>query len=154
QPRYEIDGLLLDLEKSANGEVNGPSVASQLASGNVEAVRRNVADGRESPKSISSTTMRVDVQKLDALVNLIGELVLERNRLLQLAKEGGHETNGDSPLSQSAARLSVITEELQATGLRTRMVPIDTIFCRFPRLVHDLARSLNKQVSLVLQGQE
>src|SRR5262249_33119500 len=100
-------------------------------------------------------SMRVDVRKLDDLINLIGELVQERNRLVQLAKEVSAETNAvDSPLRHSAARLSFITEELQAAVLRTRMVPIDTVFCRFPRLVRDLANSLHKEVALVIRGQE
>jgi two-component system chemotaxis sensor kinase CheA len=74
------------------------------------------------------SSMRVDVRKLDQLINLIGELVLERNRLLQLAKEisSGRAPvqTSDSPLVNCALRLSFITEELQAAGLRTRMVPI------------------------------
>jgi hypothetical protein len=99
--------------------------------------------------------MQVDVRRLDELINLIGELVLERNRLVQLAKEVASDTHAvDSPLTHSAARLSFITEELQAVGLRTRMVPIDAVFSRFPRLVRDLALSLNKEVDLIIRGQE
>jgi two-component system chemotaxis sensor kinase CheA len=99
--------------------------------------------------------MRVDVRKLDDLINLIGELVLERNRLLQLAKEENSEAHAvDSPLTHSTARLSFITEELQGAALRTRMVPIDTVFCRFPRLVRDLAHALNKETDLVIRGQD
>ena len=83
-------------------------------------------------------TMRVDVRKLDDLINLIGELVLERNRLLQLAKEENSEAHAvDSPLSHSTARLSCITEELQAAALRTRMLHESsepTASARRPRL--------------------
>jgi len=114
-------------------------------------------DTSSPPKKndLASHTMRVDVRKLDDLINLIGELVLERNRLLQLAKEENSEAHAvDSPLSHSTARLSFITEELQAAALRTRMVPIDTVFCRFPRLVRDLAQALNKETALVIQGQD
>jgi two-component system chemotaxis sensor kinase CheA len=104
------------------------------------------------------SSMRVDVRKLDQLINLIGELVLERNRLLQLAKEisSGRAPvqTADSPLVNCALRLSFITEELQAAGLRTRMVPIETVFAKFPRMVRDLAHSLGKEVELVLRGQE
>ena len=107
-------------------------------------------------RALTKQTMRVDVRKLDELVDLIGELVLERNRLVQLTKEvstGKCDGRGaDSPLSHSAARLSFITEELQAAGLRARMVPIEFVFSRFPRLVRDLAHSLQKEVELEVQG--
>jgi two-component system, chemotaxis family, sensor kinase CheA len=103
-------------------------------------------------------TMRVDAAKLDALINLIGELVLERNRLLQLSKDSSSGkvamSEMSSSLAQSSARLSFITEELQSAGLKTRMVPIETVFRRFPRLVRDVAGSLQKEVDLSLIGQD
>lgn len=106
----------------------------------------------------NAQSMRVDARKLDELVNLIGELVLERNRLTQLCRDvsAGDMTGEDldAALSQSTAHLSFITEELQVAGLKTRMVPVDTVFCKFPRLVRDVARSLQKDVELVLAGQE
>jgi two-component system chemotaxis sensor kinase CheA len=107
---------------------------------------------------VNAQTLRVDVRKLDELVNLIGELVLERNRLLQLSRDVvSGRTAGEaleSALTQSTAHLSFITEELQVAGLKTRMVPIDTVFCKFPRLVRDVARSLEKEAELILAGKE
>jgi len=103
-------------------------------------------------------SMRVEATKLDDLINLIGELVLERNCLLQLSRDLSSSRIGmkelNSSLSESAARLSFITEELQAAGLKTRMVPIETVFRKFPRLVRDIAGNLNKEVNLVLLGQD
>jgi two-component system chemotaxis sensor kinase CheA len=103
-------------------------------------------------------TMRVDARKLDELINLIGELVLERNRLVRLNRDaaaGRLTAEGlDTALSQSTARLSFITEELQSVGLKTRMVPIETVFRKFPRLVRDVAHSLQKEVELVVRGQD
>ena len=97
-------------------------------------------------KSTSPQSMRVDVHKLDELINLVGELVLERNHLLQLSRDlssGAVPSEAVSEiLSQTTARLSSITEELQVAGLKTRMVPVDTVFRRFPRLVRDVAQSL------------
>ena len=99
--------------------------------------------------------MRVDVRKLDTLINLIGELVLERNRLLQIAKDLDSGSSAEeSPLRSSTVRLSYIVEELQAAGLRTRMVAIESLLCKFPRMVRDLARSLRKEVDLVIRGEE
>jgi two-component system chemotaxis sensor kinase CheA len=103
-------------------------------------------------------TMRVEATKLDDLINLIGELVLERNCVLKLSRDlsAGESSMKDlgSSLSRSAARLSFITEELQSAGLKTRMVPIETVFRKFPRLVRDIAGGLNKEVDLVLLGEE
>ncbi len=147
---------VLEKQEASPGLKLGEIVVEQgLAS--AEEVERALAK-QKKVASASAQTMRVDVRKLDELVNLIGELVLERNRLLQLAKEAGangYDVNGsDSPLAHSTARLSFITDELQAAGLRTRMVPIETVFSKFPRLVRDLSRSLQKEVDLVVRGQE
>ena len=107
---------------------------------------------------IAAQTMRVDVRKLDELINLVGELVLERNRLYQLSRElsmGRLEMQDlTEAFSQSTARLSFITEELQAAGLRARMVPIDTVFRKFPRLVRDVAHNLKKEVDLLVSGED
>ena len=105
-----------------------------------------------------SATMRVDVRKLDELINLVGELVLERNRLVQLSRDVSNGkisgANLDSAFSLSTARLSFLTEELQGAGLRTRMVPIDAVFKKFPRLVRDVARTVQKDVELIVKGED
>ncbi len=103
-------------------------------------------------------TMRVDVHKLDELINLIGELVLERNRLVQVSRDltaGRLDAEKlEDALTQTTARVTFLTEELHVAGLKTRMVPIDTVFRKFPRIVRDLAHSLKKEVELVVSGQE
>ena len=113
---------------------------------------------RQADSVIAAQTMRVDVRKLDELIDLVGELVLERNRLFQLSRElsmGRLEMQDlTEAFSQSTARLSFITEELQAAGLRARMVPIDTVFRKFPRLVRDVAHNLKKEVDLLVSGED
>jgi two-component system chemotaxis sensor kinase CheA len=113
---------------------------------------------RQKEIADSSSTMRVDARKLDELINLIGELVLERNRLVQISRDSssGRLTGSDlgSLLSQSSARLSLVTDELQSAGLKTRMVPIETVFRKFPRLVRDVAHNLKKDVQLVISGED
>jgi two-component system chemotaxis sensor kinase CheA len=103
-------------------------------------------------------TMRVDVHKLDELINLIGELVLERNRLVQVSRDltAGRldAAKLEDALTQTTARVTFLTEELHVAGLKTRMVPIDTVFRKFPRIVRDLAHSLHKEVELVVSGQD
>ena len=131
------------------------SLAPPAEPGNVPANQKQAVSPGENT---SEQTMRVNVRKLDELINLIGELVLERNRLAQLSRDlsagrlACEELN--SAFSQSAARLSFITEELQTAGLKTRMVPIDAVFRKFPRLVRDVAHSLQKEVELEVRGQE
>ena len=115
-------------------------------------------DIAQTGRTSEASTMRVEASKLDDLMNLIGELVLERNRLMQLSRDlsagrlAMNEVN--SSLSQFSARLSFVTEELQSAGLKTRMVPIETVFRRFPRLVRDVAACLKKDVALVLLGED
>jgi len=123
--------------------------------GNALVRQKQIAEATSEP---ASQTMRVDVRKLDELINLVGELVLERNRLTQLSRDlSNAKISGDalnSAFSLSTARLSFLTEELQAAGLRTRMVPIDAVFRKFPRLVRDVARSVQKEVELVMSGED
>ncbi len=116
------------------------------------------AQTESSPGTAGAQTMRVDVRKLDELINLVGELVLERNRLVRITSDLslGRLTGEDlyAALSRNSARLSFITEELQTAGLKTRMVPIDAVFRKFPRLVRDVAHSLQKEVDLRVVGQD
>ena len=103
-------------------------------------------------------TIRVDVNKLDEIVNLAGELVLERNRVAQLSRDfvarRFSEEQFESVLGESSARLGAITDELQNASLKARMLPIDVVFRRFPRLVRDLCNALGKEVTLQIRGEE
>jgi len=136
--------------------------ASSEALNSSKADDSKASDLKTAPQpAIALTTgqsMRVDVRKLDELINLIGELVLERNRLMRLSRDVNLKRLAgpdlDSAINQSAARLSFITEELQAAGLRTRMVPIETLFRKFPRMVRDTAHLLNKDVELAIRGED
>ena len=116
------------------------------------------ADAASKASDSQAHTLRVDVGKLDELVNLIGELVLERNRLNQISRDLASQHEDPrviaEALSLSASRLSFITDELQTTGLKTRMVPIETVFRKFPRLVRDVAHGLGKEVDLIVRGED
>ena len=129
----------------------GLSTPAQI--GDALARQKRLAESAPAPQS-----MRVEARKLDDLINLIGELVLERNRLVQLSHDfssgGLPAVELGSLLAQSSARLSSITEELQSAGLKTRMVPIETVFRKFPRMVRDIARDLKKDVQLVIRGED
>ncbi|MGQ8366413.1 chemotaxis protein CheW [Glaciecola sp. 1036] len=97
----------------------------------------------------AETTVRVDTKRLDQIMNMVGELVLVRNRLLSL----GINVNDES-MSKAIANLDVVTGDLQGAVMKTRMQPIKKVFGRFPRVVRDLARSLKKEITLVLEGEE
>jgi two-component system, chemotaxis family, sensor kinase CheA len=120
-----------------------------------EALNKQAAAGEVKE---TARTIRVDVMKLDELVNLTGELVLERNRITQLTRDYASrrfsEEQFEGALGQSSSRLSFITEELQAASLKTRMVPIDVVFRKFPRMVRDLSNTLGKEVNLVVRGED
>ncbi|BDX07720.1 chemotaxis protein CheA [Planctobacterium marinum] len=97
----------------------------------------------------AETTVRVDTKRLDQIMNMVGELVLVRNRLLSL----GINLN-DENMSKAIANLDVVTGDLQGAVMKTRMQPIKKVFGRFPRVVRDLARSLKKDIALELKGEE
>lgn len=95
------------------------------------------------------TTVRVDTKRLDQIMNMVGELVLVRNRLTSLGL-----TKEDEDLTKAVSNLDSVTTDLQGAVMKTRMQPIKKVFGRFPRVVRDLARSLNKEIRLVLVGEE
>jgi two-component system chemotaxis sensor kinase CheA len=95
------------------------------------------------------TTVRVDTQRLDDIMNMVGELVLVRNRLVRLGNDSTNEA-----LVKAVANLDVVTADLQTSVMKTRMQPIKKVFGRFPRVVRDLARSLRKDIHLELVGEE
>jgi two-component system chemotaxis sensor kinase CheA len=104
----------------------------------------------QGPKrSVADSAIRVDVDLLDGLLNLVGELVLARNQLVRGVME-----TGDSSLIRVAQRLGGITTELQGEIMKTRMQPVEHIWSKLPRVVRDLAGSLGKQVQLVMEGKE
>lgn len=98
---------------------------------------------------IVETTVRVDTARLDDIMNMVGELVLVRNRLVRLGLD-----SDDEVMSQVVGHLDVVTGDLQAAVMKTRMQPIRKVFGRFPRLVRDMARTLNKQIRLELLGED
>ncbi|WP_068830753.1 chemotaxis protein CheA [Pseudomonas sp. BMS12] len=99
--------------------------------------------------SEAETTVRVDTARLDEIMNMVGELVLVRNRLVRLGLN-----SGDEAMAKAVSNLDVVTADLQTSVMKTRMQPIKKVFGRFPRLVRDLARNLKKEINLELIGEE
>lgn len=107
------------------------------------------APGRVTPPPAAETSVRVDTRRLDEIMNMVGELVLVRNRLLLLNNH-----LDDEELSKAIANLDVVTGDLQGSVMQTRMQPIKRVFGRFPRVVRDLARTMKKEINLELYGEE
>jgi two-component system, chemotaxis family, sensor kinase CheA len=103
------------------------------------------------------TTIRVDVSRLDSLMNLVGELVLGRNRLTQIAYQLGQDYEGNplaKDLGETSSQIDFITTELQMAVMKTRMVPIAKVFNKLPRLLRDLIKETGKDLELVMSGEE
>ena len=107
------------------------------------------ASAKKPPAPQAETTVRVDTKRLDQIMNMVGELVLVRNRLVSLANNSSSEAMG-----KAISNLDVVTADLQGAVMKTRMQPIKKVFGRFPRVVRDLARSLKKDINLILEGEE
>ncbi|MBI5451331.1 MAG: chemotaxis protein CheA [Gammaproteobacteria bacterium] len=158
----QLHGSGIPGEKPAGDLINDPPVAVSTkvetasaikADDHVAAVRK--PDSTEIDKGVkkdaqqTENTVRVDTKRLDDIMNLVGELVLVRNRLLTI-QALAH----DEEMTSVASNLDIVTSDLQTAVMKTRMQPIKKVFGRFPRVVRDLARSLNKDVELELIGEE
>ncbi len=160
---HTIDGLSEGVEAVDRGEepAAGPALLAALLALVPERSEQPVGDWAErrsaprapaaspttTPKPPAARQVRVELDRLDALVNQVNELVVARNRLAELAdREIGSE------LEQVSSRVSGLVSRLHASVLWARMAPVEEVFARFPRLVRDLARELGKEIRLELQG--
>ncbi len=144
-----------------HGTGKGPVKAMPAASAKPAAARRPpkpAAAAKSAPRVASAArvvpaateaTVRVDTSRLDDIMNLVGELVLARNRLNTLKA-----TFEDERVHQAISNLDVVTGDLQAAVMKTRMQPVKKVFGRFPRVVRDLARNLDKEINLEMVGED
>ncbi len=177
-PEEAIARGALELEFTARVRAREPEALQELLAGpDVEAVRvmpaaesrderwldlgpqarGKLPDDPELTRRASLRTVRVDVERLDRLMNLVGELVVDRIRFEQIAQrlKGSGEANGIAEeLAEAATHLGRVASDLQAQVLKARMLPIEHLFSRFPRYVRDLARRAGKRVEVVLEGQD
>ena len=118
------------------------------------------ADKKASPAPVATTveqTIRVDVKRLDHLMNLIGELVLGKNRLIKINDDVEERYEGEEfleELNQVVSIVSLVTTDLQIAVMKTRMLPIGKVFNKFPRMIRDLSRELGKKIELEISGEE
>lgn len=159
-------------QKAAGGEAPKPAAqaASQAPTPSNSApapkpASAKPADKKEDKKvpapssgaNADEQTIRVEVKRLDHLMNLIGELVLGKNRLLKIYDDVEERYEGEKfleELNQVVSSLSLVTTDIQLAVMKTRMLPIAKVFNKFPRMIRDLSRELNKQIDLEITGEE
>lgn len=115
------------------------------------------AGGQKAPSVAVEPTVRVDVKRLDHLMNLIGELVLGKNRLIRIYGDVEERYDGEKfleELNQVVSSISTVTTDLQLAVMKTRMLPVGKVFSKFPRMVRDLSRELGKNIDLIISGEE
>lgn len=125
------------------------------------AAAKPAGDGANTPAKASANasdqTIRVEVGRLDYLMNLVGELVLNKNRLLTIYNDVEERYDGEQfleELNQVVSSLSLVTTDVQLAVMKTRMQPVAKVFNKFPRVVRDIGRDLNKQIDLIISGEE
>lgn len=122
-----------------------------------EIKKAEVSREEKVPSTSIEQTVRVDVKRLDHLMNLIGELVLGKNRLLRIHGDISDKYNNNTlseELNQIVSSISTVTTDLQLAVMKTRMLPIVKVFNKFPRMVRDLSRELGKSIEFIMSGEE
>ena len=137
-------------ESSAPASENKPPAPAPAPVAKAKAAAKGAKAGstKDSPV-VAETTVRVDTKRLDDIMNMVGELVLVRNRLVRLGL-----LSDEEEMVKAVANLDVVTADIQMAVMQTRMQPIKKVFGRFPRVVRDLARNLKKEIKLDLIGED
>ncbi len=150
----EIERLLAEKQKEKKAKKQKKK--TQPVVKKIEANESDKPKAKKQP-STPEQTIRVEVKRLDHLMNLIGELVLGKNRLLKIYDDVEERYEGEKfleELNQVVSSVSLVTTDLQIAVMKTRMLPVSKVFNRFPRLVRDLSRELKKDIELVMSGEE
>ena len=134
-----------------------PAPAARPAPSRERDTDKKVPAASSSSAVAQEQTIRVEVKRLDHLMNLIGELVLGKNRLLKIYDDVEERYEGEKfleELNQVVSSLSLVTTDIQLAVMKTRMLPIAKVFNKFPRMIRDLSRDLGKQIDLEISGEE
>jgi two-component system chemotaxis sensor kinase CheA len=151
------DGQASTPAKPLSVEPSLPTLASRMTSVPASGMSADTlagsgaqAESSKNPRApVGETSVRVDTQRLDEIMNLVGELVLVRNRLSMLRTR-----MEDEEIGKAISSLALVTSDLQTAVMKTRMQPVKKVFSRFPRVVRDLARNLGKEIDLETFGEE
>ena len=142
---------------AAAAQVPAPKPSSEVAPRKTTAPPKPV-DAKGGDDLSDNSTVRVDVKRLDDLMNQVGELVLERNRMIQinqdLQQNDANRADFNEEFGKLTKRMSFVTSELQMQVLKMRMIPVEKVFKKFPRIVRSMSRDLGKEVDLQIVGEE
>ena len=144
-------------EEIAPAASAAPAPAPKPAPSRERDADKKVPAASSSSAVAQEQTIRVEVKRLDHLMNLIGELVLGKNRLLKIYDDVEERYEGEKfleELNQVVSSLSLVTTDIQLAVMKTRMLPIAKVFNKFPRMIRDLSRDLGKQIDLEISGEE
>ncbi|MBS5809715.1 MAG: response regulator [Campylobacter concisus] len=144
-------------EEIAPAAASTPAPAARPAPSREKEADKKVPAASNSSAVAQEQTIRVEVKRLDHLMNLIGELVLGKNRLLKIYDDVEERYEGEKfleELNQVVSSLSLVTTDIQLAVMKTRMLPIAKVFNKFPRMIRDLSRELGKQIDLEISGEE
>ncbi|GHS61515.1 chemotaxis protein A [Helicobacter pylori] len=158
----EIERLLnkrQEADKERRAQKKQEAKPKQEVAPKTETKAKAKADTEENkaPSIGVEQTVRVDVRRLDHLMNLIGELVLGKNRLIRIYGDVEERYDGEKfleELNQVVSSISAVTTDLQLAVMKTRMQPVGKVFNKFPRMVRDLSRELGKSIELIIEGEE
>lgn len=144
-------------ESLKESDEEAPKAAEPAVTRRATASAEANTPAKKESASAMEQTIRVEVKRLDHLMNLIGELVLGKNRLLKIYDDVEERYEGEKfleELNQVVSSISLVTTDLQIAVMKTRMLPIAKVFNKFPRMVRDLSRELGKQIELEISGEE
>ncbi len=141
-------------EKTAIAEQSTPAVSAPAKEEQPKAANTAAAKGKPVNKPVANRTVRVDIEKLDALMNQVSELIIAKNSLVSISSSD----SGDGTQSQSfrdqIEYLERITTSLHESVMKARMVPIESVVAKFPRMIRDLSRKLDKKMELYMSGED
>ncbi len=154
----EIEDVLVEMldpdklgKSEAPAPAAAPAAAAPAATAAAPAAKKEAAKPAAAPakKQHQSQSVRVDIEKLDTLMNLMGELVINKVRLEQIGQ-----THRLSDLMETLEQMDRVTGDLQNIVMKVRMVPVSAVFNRFPRMVRDVSKELGKEINLTIEGEE
>lgn len=143
----EIDKVVVEVVDPDQAPAAAPAAAAEKAA--APAPAKAAAKPAAPKKSHQSQSVRVDIDKLDTLMNLMGELVINKVRLEQIGQ-----THRLAELTETLEQMDRVTTDLQNIVMKVRMVPVSAVFNRFPRMVRDISKELNKEINLTVEGEE
>jgi two-component system, chemotaxis family, sensor kinase CheA len=150
---YNLTDILASLKALDN---NTGKAAAKVSEAKIVG-REEKAKSKANSISFKDQTIRVDVSRLDSLMNLVGELVASRNRLTQLSSDlniNKEQNESFEDLLQTASQIDFVTSELQTAVMKTRMLPVGKVFNKFPRLIRDISREFGKKINLEIHGED